>query len=221
MVRLLRMTLFLIIGLAIGFGIKYAMEQQELNSGVIALSPDENGVATILKKPEKEENGIAGLTDIGGAFSLTDQDGNEVTESDFADTYKLVFFGFTFCPAVCPTELQKVAVIMDSLGETADKVTPIFISVDPERDTPEVIKSYITQFHPELIGLTGTQEQVNAVTHAFKAYASKVENEMMDEYMMDHSSFLYFTDYNNMVIDMYPAKDTAETIANTIKEKGL
>ncbi len=221
MKRMLRMTLFLIIGLAIGFGIKYAMEQNELDSGVVATASDDGSVATILKTPKRDENKIAGATDIGGAFSLTDQDGNAVTESDFADTYKLVFFGFTFCPAVCPTELQKMAVIMDSLGETAEKVTPIFISVDPERDTPEAVKGYVKQFHPNLIGLTGTQEQVDAVTNAFKAYASKVEMEMMDGYMIDHSSFIYLTDHDNMVIDMYPAKDTAEDIANKIKEKGL
>jgi cytochrome oxidase Cu insertion factor (SCO1/SenC/PrrC family) len=221
MARFFRMTLFLLIGLGLGLGIKYYMERQELNSGVIELSPDENGVATILKKPEKAENEIAGMTDIGGAFTLVDHNGNTVTEKDYADTYKLVFFGFTFCPAVCPTELQKLAVIMDSLGDDAEKVTPLFITVDPERDTPDVMKAYVEQFHPDLVGLTGNEEQVKAVTHAFKAYASKVEVEMMDEYMMDHSSFLYLTDHNNMVIDMYPAKDTAEDIAKEIQEKGL
>lgn len=216
--RLLRMTAFLLIGLALGFALKYGMEQQELDSGVSAPVAEE-GAATILKQPKSKN--IAGLTDIGGAFTLVDHTGKNVTEKDYANQYKLVFFGFTFCPAVCPTELQKMAVILDEIGPLSKNIAPLFITVDPERDTPDVMKQYVAQFHPQLIGLTGSQEQIDTVTKAFKAYASKVENEMMEGYMMDHSSFIYLTDHNNMVIDMYPAKDTAHDIAQKLKEKGL
>ena len=127
---------------------------------------------------------------MGGDFTLVDQDGKTVTQADFADSYKLVFFGFSYCPSICPTELQKITLVLGDLGdEIANKITPIFISVDPERDTPEQLKQYVVQFNPRLVGLTGTPEQIEAVTKSFRIYATKVENDMMDEYMMDHSSF--------------------------------
>ncbi|MGH1456580.1 MAG: SCO family protein [Alphaproteobacteria bacterium] len=220
--RFIRWVFLLIIGFGIGAGITYLKAKKELGGGVISLSPDDNSAATILKKPvNMNDEAVVGSSDIGGSFTLVDQDGNEVTDADYDDTYKLVFFGFTFCPAICPAELQKFALIMDNLGEDADKITPIFITVDPERDTAGVMKAYVEQFHPALIGLTGSQEQIDAVKNAFKVYASKVENEMMDEYMMDHSSFTYLMDKNNKLIAMYPSKDSAEKIVEDIKKKGL
>ena len=220
--RIGRWIVLLIIGLSIGSAIGYFQAQEELDGGVIPLSPDDQGLnATILKKPESKatKGAVVGTSDIGGHFSLTDHNGNAVTEADFSNAYKLVFFGFTYCPAVCPTELQKVAAVMEQLGEQSGQITPLFITVDPERDTAEVMKQYVEQFHPSLVGLTGSMEQTEAVKDAYKVFAAKVENEMMDEYMMDHSAFLYFMDKENRMIALYPSKDTAQDIAKDIQSR--
>ncbi len=220
--RFIRWIFLLVIGFAIGAGITYFKAKNELSKGVSALSSVDEGAATILKKPvSASDDEVIGASDIGGGFSLIDHDGKDVTEHDYADSYKLIFFGFTYCPAICPAELQKFALIMDELGEDAEEIKPLFITVDPERDTAEVMKNYVIQFHPDLIGLTGSQAQIDAVKNAFKVYASKVENEMMEGYMMDHSSFTYLTDKENKLIAMYPAKDSAEDIAADIKARGL
>ncbi len=210
--RLLRWVLLLCIGLGIGSAIGYFQAQSEMNSGVIELSPDDQA-ATIIKRDSSETTQATAASKVGGAFTLINQDGEEVTQDTYADKYKLMFFGFTYCPAVCPTELQKVAVIMDTLGEKADQIVPIFVSVDPERDTPVVMKAYVEQFHPNLVGLTGSQEQIDVVKELYKVFSAKVENDMMDEYMVDHSSFLYFMGHDNKMITLYPSKDTAADIA--------
>lgn len=101
-----------------------------------------------------------------------------MTEKDYAGSYTLVFFGFATCPEVCPTELQKMAQALEILGEEkAAKIQPIFITVDPERDTAEALKVYVAEFHPKLVGLTGTAEQIEAVKKAYRVYASKVQME--------------------------------------------
>lgn len=217
--RFIRWIILLVIGLGIGSLIGYFQAQNELESGVITVSPDENSNATILKQPESKK--IEGAEDVGGGFSLIDHNGQKVTEANYADDYKLVFFGFTYCPAICPAELQKIALIMDDLGDQAENITPLFITVDPERDTVEVLRDYVVQFHPDIVGLTGSENQIDAVKNAFKVYASKVENEMMEGYMVDHSAFTYLTDMDNKVIAFYPAEKTAEEIAQDIREKGL
>lgn len=220
--RIGRWIILLFVGFGIGSGIGYYQAQNELDDGVIALSPDAQSLnATILKKPKSKisTNAPVGSSDIGGAFSLIDHNGKAVTEADYSNSYKLVFFGFSYCPAVCPTELQKVAAVMDQLGERAAEVIPIFISVDPERDTADVMKKYVEQFHPSLVGLTGSMKQIEGVKDAYKVFATKVENDMMDEYMMDHSAFLYFMDKENKMIALYPSKDTAANIATDIQER--
>lgn len=218
--RVVRWILLLIVGFGIGSAIGYFQAQNELDGGVIELSPDENtGNATVLKQPASASEQVANANSmIGGDFTLVDHNGNEVTQADYAENYKLIFFGFTYCPAVCPTELRKVAEILEILGEDGEMVTPIFISVDPERDTVEQMAQYVEQFHPRLVGLTGSMEQIDAVKDAYKVYASKVENEMMEGYMVDHSSFLYFMSPENTLIELYPSKDTAQDIADAVKE---
>lgn len=219
--RFIRWSFFLLIGVAIGMAFNFVMEKSEMDGGIIALSPDDNNVATIIKRPSRSINENADKPDLGGAFTLVDQDGKTVTQDDYTDQYKLIFFGFTYCPAICPTELLKVTALMNHLGDDmADKITPIFITVDPERDTPEQIKTYLESFHPRMVGLTGSQEQIDAVKKEYKVYASKVENEMMDEYMMDHSAFLYFMAPNDSFVSMYPSTDTAAQISEDIQSLG-
>jgi len=133
-----------------------------------------------------------GVATVGGPFSLTDHTGRRVTDEDFRGRYMLVFFGFTFCPDVCPTALQVSSAALEKLGAKADRVTPILISVDPERDTPEQLKSYVASFHPRLVGLTGTQEEVAAAAKAYRAYWRKVPDERSTAgYTIDHTSIIY------------------------------
>lgn len=127
---------------------------------------------------------------IGGAFQLVDQDGQSVTEASFAGLPTLVFFGFTHCPDICPTTLFEMSQLFEELGPDARRAQALFITVDPERDTPEVIKSYLGSFHPSIQGLTGTPEQVAAVIKAYRAYAKKVPTQGGD-YTMDHTAIVY------------------------------
>lgn len=208
-----RIALFFVIGAVIGsaivFGITGYMKSQELAGGVIDMPEDKKAETTGMS---------LGVPDIGGEFELVNQDGETVTQDHYKDHYKLVFFGFTYCPAVCPTELSRMAKVLEALGEEgAAKIQPIFISVDPERDTPEVIKEYVPQYHPRLVGLTGTSEQIQAAKDSFKVFATKVENEMMDGYMVDHSSYTYFMSPENTLIKLYSTKDTIDFIAEDIK----
>lgn len=125
-------------------------------------------------------------------FALTDQDGKKVTEADFRGRYMIVFFGFTNCPDVCPLTLQKLSDTLADIPETAKKVTVVLITVDPERDTPEKLKTYVGYFSPDFRALTGTPAEIEGVLKTFKAYARKVPlPESALGYTMDHSSFIY------------------------------
>ena len=130
---------------------------------------------------------------IGGPFTLTDHTGKRVTEKEYAGKYMLVYFGYTYCPDVCPTSLSIMADALDELSaEELAKVVPIFVSVDTDRDTPEVLASYVPNFHPKMVGLTGSADDVKAVARAYKAYFTKVNVDDPDgNYTMDHSSTTY------------------------------
>lgn len=134
-----------------------------------------------------------GRATIGGPFTLTDHTGKRVTDKDFHGKYILVYFGYTFCPDVCPTSLSIVAEAMDQLDEDElAKLVPIFISVDHERDTPEVLASYVPHFHEKMVGMTGSADELKAVSRAYKAYYAKVNVDDPDgNYTMDHSSITY------------------------------
>lgn len=129
---------------------------------------------------------------IKSEFDLVDHHGNRVTEEDFAGLWQLVFFGFTYCPDVCPTTLATIAEVLDTLGTDADQVAPLFITVDPERDTPEVMAEYVAAFHPRLVGLTGTPDQIEAAARSFRTYYAKAEEAgAPDGYLMAHSGYIY------------------------------
>lgn len=130
-----------------------------------------------------------GTANIGGPFTLTDQHGKTRTAADFKGRYALVFFGYTHCPDFCPTGLQMIVAALDELGPDAARVTPIFVTIDPARDTAAGLKDYASLFHPRLVALTGTPEQVAAAAKAYKVYYAKVGKD--EDYLMDHSTFTY------------------------------
>jgi len=159
---------------------------------------------------------------VTGEFSLIDHRGNSVTDEDFRGSWPLIFFGYTHCPDVCPTTLAVVGLVMDALGEDAAKVQPLLITVDPARDTPEVMAEYVDAFHPRLIGLTGSEIQVAAAAQSHRAYYAKVlmfegDKIIEDEYAMDHSAYLYLMDPDGVYATVFSPTDTAEDIAEKIR----
>lgn len=156
--------------------------------------------------------------DFGGPFTLTDHTGKKVTEKDYNGQWRLMYFGFTFCPAICPTELAKMTKALNAVGDKANKITPLFITIDPERDTVDVMKGYVASFHPRLIGLTGTAEQIKKVAKEYKIYYAKVDDPAMTEYTMDHSSFIYFIDPDNNLRAIIRAGDDAGVLAEAINK---
>ena len=134
----------------------------------------------------------SGVALVGGPFTLTDQTGRRVTDQDFRGKYMLIFFGYTFCPDICPSELQVMSAALDELGPAADKIQPIFVSIDPTRDTPEAMKLYVSNFHPRMVGLTGSDQDIAAVAKAYRVYYAKAKGaENSPDYLMDHSTIVY------------------------------
>jgi protein SCO1 len=148
----------------------------------------------IVPEPATQQQ-TTGKAAIGGPFALKDGAGKVVTEKDFAGKPMLVFFGFTHCPDVCPAGLQVIAAALDGLGGKVDRMTPVFITVDPERDTPEIVDKYVKSFHKAIVGLSGTPEEVGVAVKAYRVYARKVPDAANPgEYNVDHSPFIYLMD---------------------------
>jgi cytochrome oxidase Cu insertion factor (SCO1/SenC/PrrC family) len=157
---------------------------------------------------------VTGKALIGGAFTLTDNTGKRVTDQDFHGKYTLVFFGFTSCPDICPAGLQLMAGALEKLGTKAQRITPIFISVDPQRDTPEKLAAYVKNFDPRLVGLTGTPEEIAAVAKAYKVYYAKVPSkERPDDYTMDHTSIMYVMDPKGEFVTHFTPSTSVDDMA--------
>jgi protein SCO1/2 len=153
---------------------------------------------------------------IGGPFQLTDQSGKLRSERDFRGQLMLVYFGFTTCPDICPTDLQAIALAMDQLGAGADAVQPLFITVDPERDTREHLADYVAMFHPRLLGLTGSAGAIESAADAYRVYYARVDFDKGD-YTVDHSAFIYLMDRDGTYLGFFPPGTAAEKIAEMIR----
>lgn len=154
---------------------------------------------------------------IGGPFTLTDQNGRTVSDTDFAGQYRLVYFGYSFCPDVCPVDVQRMAQGLKAF-EAADpaagaRVQPVFITVDPARDTSAVLKDFVAAFHPRLTGLTGTQAEIDTAKRAYRVYAAKGEGTDPQNYLMDHSAFIYLMDPDGKPVMYFERADDAAAIA--------
>jgi len=178
------------------------------------------GGAALWLRPAPESLGPtlpAGVA-IGGPFSLIDETGAPVTEKTYRGRHMLIFFGFTYCPDVCPTELAKVAATLDLLGPEAERIVPLFVTVDPERDTPEALAQYTDLFHPAIIGLTGTEAEVAAAARAFRVYYNKVKTgPEPDAYTMDHSAFVYLMGPDGGFRQLFSPQATPEQMAAAIR----
>jgi protein SCO1/2 len=154
---------------------------------------------------------------IGGPFTLLEPDGTNVTDQTFAGKPMLVYFGFTNCPDVCPSGLQVISAALDKLGPKADGITPLFITVDPERDTPQVLGEYVKSFNPRIIGLSGSPQDIAAVTKAYRVYVNKVPNDKEPErYGVDHSSFMYLMDAKGEYVKHFLHTVDVDQLANEL-----
>ena len=163
-------------------------------------------------------NRPAALVSPGGDFALVDQDGRAVTAADFRGRHMLVFFGFTNCPDVCPMSLQRIAEALDAAPELLERLTPVLVSVDPERDTPRRMKEYLAYFGPAFRGLTGTQAQIDAMVKAYRVYARRVplEDSALG-YTMDHSGLIYLYDPQGEFVRTYDPSIESAALADALK----
>jgi protein SCO1 len=157
---------------------------------------------------------------IGGPFSLIDQDGRRVTDAQFAGRYRLIYFGYTFCPDVCPTDMLNVgkglSLFEQQAPAAAAKVQPIFITVDPERDTPAVLKAWVAAFHPRLIGLTGTPAEIAAVAKEYAVIYQKAQTPGTTGYLMDHSRTTVLFGPQGQPLALIPQDETPQAVADEL-----
>ncbi|KAF9358061.1 Cu-binding protein [Mortierella sp. NVP85] len=168
------------------------------------------------------ENTSYGKPKIGGPFSLIDQNGVRTTNEDFKGRYMLIYFGFTNCPDICPEELDKMAQVVDSVTahpEIGNVITPIFITCDPQRDTVAEVKDYVKEFHKDLIGLTGSMEEIGKVAKAYRVYFSKPPKVATGEdYLVDHSIFFYLMSPTGEFVDCYGKDHEAEHVSKSVQD---
>jgi protein SCO1/2 len=164
------------------------------------------------------DGGGSGEALVGGPFELVDQDGNPVTDQTFKGRLTLIYFGFTFCPDACPTALGIMSAALDKLDVAADRVVPILITIDPDRDTPPVLKDYVSNFHPGMMGLTGTPEQIAKVAKAYRVFYQKAPGTTPDDYVMDHTLLIYLMDGEGKYLKYFGPDATADQIADEIRK---
>jgi protein SCO1/2 len=178
----------------------------------LVLLPEQNG-------PIRASQGsVTGVPSIGGPFDLVDEQGRPRRDADFRGKLMLIYFGYTHCPDVCPTSLQIMGNALDLLpAETVAQVAPIFITIDPERDTVAGLKGYAEQFHPQMLGLTGSPEQVAAAAKAYRVFYRKGRGEP-DSYLVEHSSIVYLMGRDGRYLTHFTHEGTAEQIAAAIRK---
>ena len=154
---------------------------------------------------------------VGGPFSLTDQSGRQRSDSDFRGKLMIVYFGYTFCPDVCPADLMAITQALDALGPAADGIQPIFITVDPERDT-KLLAEYVSAFHKSLIGLTGSPEEIRKVANAYKAFYTKVPGTRDGEYAIDHAGVIYLMGRGGEYLGFIPPQTGPEKLTEVLRK---
>ena len=150
-----------------------------------------------------------------------DHDGDRVTDATYRGRFLFVYFGYGYCPDICPTELANMAAILDHMGASSERVQALFVTVDPARDTPKFLAEYVAQFHPKMVGLTGTDQQIADIAKKYRVFYRKAEDASASEYLMDHSNFFYLMGPDGKFLSMFrggtdPAA-IAETIANYVE----
>ena len=160
---------------------------------------------------------LSGRAPVGGPFELTDQTGHRRTDADFRGKLVVLYFGYTYCPDVCPTELQSISLALDKLGAAAETVQPVFISVDPERDTPARLAEFVASFHPRLIGLTGSLADIKKTAIAYRTFFAKNSATAPGEYSVDHTGFIYLVGKDGHYLGFLPPGASPDEIADAVR----
>jgi protein SCO1/2 len=174
--------------------------------------------ATAVPAPQDAVQAVAGSS-VGGAFALTDHNGQQVTDKSWPGKYTLVFFGFTHCPDVCPVTLDKLTVVLNAIGaDNAAKIQPLFITTDAARDNADTIKTYLSHYHPSILGLTGTEEQLKAAQDAYKVYAAKVPTADGKDYSVDHSAYVFMMSPEGQLLRVFKSDDNGNSYISEISK---
>jgi cytochrome oxidase Cu insertion factor (SCO1/SenC/PrrC family) len=155
---------------------------------------------------------------VGGSFSLVDQTGKVRTDAEFRGKLLVIYFGYTYCPDICPTDLQSITQAADTLDPAATAIQPLFITIDPERDTPEHLAQYVPSFSPRLIGLTGSPDAVRRVALAYKVYYAKAPLPTSSDYTIDHTGFIYLVDPAGLYLGFLPPGTPADRLEHVLRE---
>jgi protein SCO1/2 len=162
---------------------------------------------------------MSGIEPVGGPFTLTDQDGARRSLSDFRGRLVLLYFGFTYCPDICPTDLMSVGNLIRLLGPEGDRLQPVFVTLDPARDKPEVLRAYVASFHPSFVALTGTEDEVRRVATSYKVFFEKVRPPGANTYLIDHSAYVFLLDREGRFITLFPPGTPQERMAVMVREQ--
>jgi len=193
--RMIAIGIAVIAGVVVGVGLRLVM-------------PGGDGVRTV------------GIADIGGPFHLIDQNGKPRSDGDFRGKLMLVEFGYTFCPDICPLGLQLFADVMDGLGPDADQVQPIFITVDPKRDTPDQLRDYVAHFSPRILGLTGSDQDIATVAREYRVYYKLgADHDTNPNYTVDHSAILYLMGRDGRFLTHFTHETPVDRVVSTIRSK--
>jgi len=161
---------------------------------------------------------MSGKVSVGGPFTLTDQYGARRSLAEFRGKLVLLYFGYTYCPDVCPTDLYAIGRLVQSLGRQGRAVQPLFVTLDPERDTQEVLGKYAVSFHPRLIALRGSEREIRSVATAYKVYYEKVASPSSGSYVIDHTAFIFLLDREGRYVSFFPPGTTLERMAVIVRE---
>jgi cytochrome oxidase Cu insertion factor (SCO1/SenC/PrrC family) len=178
------------------------------------------GVAAAEEQPsaaQMMDDLMYGRGTVGGPFTLTDQAGHKRSDSEFRGKLMIVYFGYTFCPDVCPADLMAITQALDALGPAAEGIQPIFITVDPERDT-KVLGDYVAAFHHSFVGLTGSPEEIREVANAYKAYYAKVPGKHQGEYSIDHMGAIYLMEHNGEYLGFMPPQTNPDRLTEVLRK---
>jgi len=162
---------------------------------------------------------LSGRAPVGGPFELTDQTGHRRTDADFQGKLVVLYFGYTYCPDVCPTELQSITLALDKLGAAAETVQPVFITVDPARDTPARLADFVSSFHPRLIGLTGSLAEIRKTAIAYRTFFARNGAATADNYAVDHTGFIYLLGKDGRYLGFLPPGLAPDAIADAIRAR--